>query len=425
MKREYDFSDAKRGVFRRPGRPLKLPARSKKPWDGLQGTLGRFVREESRKTLEAYRAQPHLVTEHANQEYDTAHGGYAHRQLFELVQNGADALTHEGTGQSILVRLTERFLYCADDGKPIDEEGVKGLMFAHMSGKRGTTEIGRFGMGFKSVLGVTDAPEFYSRSGSLRFNRARASERISQHVHAERYPTLRLPEPMDGEAEAANDEDLRELMSWATNIVRLPLAEGASEDLATQVQEFPPEFMLFVPHVRYLTLECDGEAPREFMLHRDGEELRLDTGSSSSRWRCHKTTHTLSDDARADSRTLDDAGNVQLVWAAPLDGLSEPGRFWAFFPTQTASLLAGILNAPWKTNEDRQNLLAGPYNDELIEVAAHMVARALSSPSESARHLDPLPRHEDVGDCDHGKRLRACIAAALEDREIVPDQHAD
>ena len=83
---------------------------------------------------------------------------------------------------------------------------------------------------------------------------------------------------MDAEAEAANDDDLRELMSWASNIVRLPLAKGAFKDLATQVQEFPPEFLLWAQHVRYLTLECDGEPPREFTLHHDGEEMRLETG---------------------------------------------------------------------------------------------------------------------------------------------------
>ena len=33
------------------------------------------------------------------------------------------------------------------------------LMFSHLSSKRGTTEIGRFGLGFKSVLGVTDTPD--------------------------------------------------------------------------------------------------------------------------------------------------------------------------------------------------------------------------------------------------------------------------
>ena len=284
MKQEYDFSAAKRGVFRARG-PLRLPAqRPKMAWLGPQEALGRFVLAEARKTLEAYRAQPLLVTEHANQEYDTAHAGYAHRQLHELVRNSADALARQDTGRTILVRLTDSFLYCADDGRPIDEEGVKGLIFAHMSSKPVTAEIARFGMGFKSVLGVTDAPEFYSRSGSMRFSRGHAAEQIRHCVLAERYPTLRLPVPIDATAEAEADDDLRELMSWASNIVRLPLADGAFDDLAAQVQEFPPEFLLSAPHVRYLTLGRADSRPREFMLRHDGDDLLLDTGDRTSRW---------------------------------------------------------------------------------------------------------------------------------------------
>lgn len=416
MKQEYDFSGAKRGVFRGVSGPVKLPAQRKVAWRGPQDAVGRFVLVEACKTLEAYLAQPRLVTEHANQEHAAPQGGYAHRQLYGLVQNGADALRHQGTGQSILIRLTHRFLYCADDGGPMDEKGVKRLMLAHLPSKRGTTGVGRFGKGCKSLLGVTDAPEFYSRSGSVRFHSVRAAGQIRQHVPGERYPALRLPEPIDAEAEAAGDADLRELMSWATNIVRLPLANGAFEDLAAQVREFPPEFLLFVPHVRYLTLDLKGDEPREFMLRRDGADLRLETGSDSSRWRCYRTTHALSDDARADSRTLDHGSEVQLAWAAPLDRLSQPGRFWAFFPTQTASPLPGILNAPWKTDEDRQNLLAGLYNDELIDAAAIMVAAALRSllaPSDPARHLDALPDREEASEGHHSKRLRGQLLAAL------------
>ena len=141
------------------------------------------------------------MTEDANSEQSAAHGGYAHRQLFELVQNSADALLDAPKGQSILIRLTERFLYCADDGAHVDEDGIVGLMFSRMSskrsGRRNTRPIGRFGLGFKSVLGVTDAPEFYSRSASFRFDRARAEERIAKVAHADRYPVLRLPEPID------------------------------------------------------------------------------------------------------------------------------------------------------------------------------------------------------------------------------------
>ena len=175
--------------------PTPAPARA--DWAGPHEGIGAYIRSESQKTLEAYRSQPNNVLEHANHEEDTARGGYAHRQLFELVQNSADALSLAGGGR-IVIRLTAAHLYCADDGSPIDEAGVRALMFSHLSSKRGTSEIGRFGLGFKSVLGVTDAPEFFSRSGSFRFDRAGASEIIQTIVpDAERYPVLRLPEAID------------------------------------------------------------------------------------------------------------------------------------------------------------------------------------------------------------------------------------
>ena len=136
-------------------------------WSGLNGELSTYITEESEKTLKAYREQPILVDEHARQEEDTAFGGYAHRQLFELVQNGADALSpKQGDGEQarvslerarghIAIHLTKDHLYCADNGDPIDRDGAKALLFSHLSPKRRTSQIGTFGLGFKSVLGVS------------------------------------------------------------------------------------------------------------------------------------------------------------------------------------------------------------------------------------------------------------------------------
>ena len=131
---------------------------------------------------------------------------------------------------------------------------------------------------------------------------------------------------------------------------------------------------------------------------------------------------------KSDSRSLDDADEVPIWWAVPVDRLNEPGKFWAFFPTLTTSLLAGILNAPWKTNEDRQNLLPGVYNDELIDAAARMVADALSTLSTSedpARHLDALPRRQEAGDNEHSVRLRDQLTEVMRGYVLVPDQNGD
>lgn len=427
MRPEYDFSGGERGRFFRRNATSNLPVPNAVPdWAGPDGELGAYIAGESRKTVSAYAQQPNLVLEHANHEQDTARGGYADRQLFELVQNGADALSGTSDGGRIAIRLTDGCLYCADDGESIDRAGVTALMFSHLSPKRGTGEIGRFGLGFKSVLGVTDAPEFFSRAGSFRFDRQHAREHIREVApDVERYPVLRVADPVDAHEARNNDPVLYQLMDWATNVVRLPLKPGAADNIRQQVKDFPAEFLLFVKHVRQLHLDDGSTLNRTLELESASGELRLVDGEVARRWKLFKLIHPLSDDARADQRSLDDGGEVPIWWAVPLDRLTDPGRFWAYFPTKTASLIAGILNAPWKTNEDRQNLLPGPYNDELIDAAAEMIADALpqlATPADSARHLDALPRRHEAGDSDQSDRLRKCLLAGVCQREVIPDQ---
>lgn len=119
---------------------------------------------------------------------------------------------------------------------------------------------------------------------------------------------------------------------------------------------------------------------------------------------------------------------MPVSWAVPIDSLEQPGQFWAYFPTNNSCLVPGILNAPWKTNEDRWHLLPGPYNTELIEAAAAMIADALpelSTADNPSRHLDALPRRWATGDDGHADRLRRSLFRVLHDRKILPDQKGD
>ena len=327
----------------------------------------------------------------------------------------------------IEVRLTADHLYCADDGEPIDAKGVRALMFSRLSPKRGTSQIGTFGLGFKAVLGVSDNPEFFSRSGSFRFDRAGSLERVRRVIpDAERCPVLRLPEPINPADCWEQDGLLRDLMAWAVNIVRLPLTRGARDDLRRQMQGFPAELLLFVADVGSLTLLDDsGEVNRVLEIERVDDSYLLAEGDTTREWRLFHRVHRLSNEARADQRPGDDRHEVPVWWAAPVDRLDRPGNFWSFFPSATASLVPGIINAPWKTNEDRQNLLTGRYNDELIGVSAELIADtlpAIPTVEDPARHLDVLPRRQEAGDSHQARLLRKRLFAALRGRPIVPDQ---
>ena len=411
-------------------------------WHNSRGELADFIHQEVCNQLEAYKAVPRSVLEQANIEHDAAYGGYAGRQLFELVQNSVDSL-FDSAGERIHICLNRNFLYCADDGTPIDKEGIEALISSHLGNKRGKSGmIGRFGLGFKSVLGVSDSPEFYSRSVSFRFDRKKAEELIRTAApDAARYPVLRTPEPIDPDERKRQDKQLGQLMGWATNIVRLPLKEDNKgehfKSLSRQIWKFPPEFLLVVDHVRWLHMKEEGK-DREFELRKDGDEIKItDSGEgysvedkiypagskeSISRWKLFSKRHRLSDAARANY----EGKEVEIRWAARL-GRPEPDkdRFWAFFPTSTASLVPGVLNAHWKTNEDRQNLLLGAYNDELIGVAAQLIADCLpelAADTDPARHLDMLPRNQVAGDSEQSIKLRKRLFDSLKGRAIVPDQ---
>ena len=400
-------------------------------WARPDGDLARYVNAETQNTLRSYAAQSKHLRSYAEEETDLATGGYAHRQVLELVQNSADALLTAASGR-IEVRLSGTTLYCADAGTPLDGPGMDSVMFSRMSPKRGTGAIGKFGLGFKSVLGVSESPEFFSRSGSFRFSRETAVERIREFVpDAQYFPALRLPVSIEPEAEAAEDEVLRGLMTWANNIVRLPLKAGAHSELLEQLEAFPAEFVLFVPHVKTLCLAADGAALQnniKWCWRKRGQSAReglLFDGEREQPWRVVECVHRVSATAASDRREGETDDLVPIWWAAPLKNLRGPGDFWAFFPTSTASLVAGIVNAPWKTNNDRQNLLPGPYNDELIDRAARLVAEslpALATKEDPALHLDALPRRKESGDSEQAERLRQHIYKVVRDSAVLPDQ---
>ncbi|MFJ9346853.1 DEAD/DEAH box helicase [Streptomyces sp. NPDC101237] len=423
----------------------------------------RTVIEQSSRVLQTYEVDPGLVAEHSNGERRITQGGYGDRQLFELVQNAADEIAAE-PGGSVHVVLTESHLYCANEGTPVTPAGAETILRMSMSRKRGG-QIGRFGVGVKSVLVVTDAPEFFSRDGSFGFDRAWSYGQIrSVPGVVERYgpefdaPVLRMARPLDERLERASDTILNELLTWATTVVRLPLLAGANDRLGQdmhggrtrrpgeQREEFPVGFQLFSPHVAKVVLE--DRRPRA-LVHRvltteqNGDlhtvvEERTGKPTDTARWRVFTVTHEPGPTARADAGELHGRLSLDLAWAVPElekdadNGLyGSPrsrgrGRFWSFFPTKYEMSLSGILNGAWKTNEDRQNLLdSSPFNQEMIRVSAALVVDSLPSlvPDEDpAAYLPLLPQRvkEAISWADEFLIREIWAKAAV--RPSLPDQ---
>ena len=371
-------------------------------WSGVDRTLTEHVLQETERTLRAYATQPTLVREHVGIEANIFAGGYGRRQIFELIQNAADAVLVGGRPGRVAVVLNQSALYCANEGAPIDVDGVTAILSAYLSQKRGA-QIGHFGLGFKSVLNVTSTPQFFCRAGSFGFDRAQSFERIRSVLpDVEQVPVLRVAHVLDPVHEASIDSTLAELMEWATTVVRLPRNLGNSSWLSDEIRAFPADFLIFSPHVSQVEFaDRVMDVRRRIDIETEDDIVVIREEDEASAWGVFRheiatagLSHAELEDADPTTRKRE---TLPLAWAVPDNTRRSRGRFWAFFPTETETTLSGILNAPWKTNADRQNLLDGAFNRRLLSEFVRIVADAweeLVDDDDPGGLLDLLPARE-------------------------------
>src|SRR4029453_14024294 len=165
---------------------------------------GDLLQVISAENLAVYRASPIRLKEDVSQEAQISND-YRGRLIYELLQNADDAKNgHATPGDRIVFWLTDTELWVGNSGRPLDVSDVKGLCGIGASSKgdvvgRRRASIGHKGMGFKSVLEITNAPEVFSETFDFRLGRdlARTSiDALFQELGEpppERVPAMRFP----------------------------------------------------------------------------------------------------------------------------------------------------------------------------------------------------------------------------------------
>ncbi|MGM0698453.1 MAG: DEAD/DEAH box helicase [Actinomycetota bacterium] len=406
-------------------------------WPTPNRLLEQKIEDQFRAALSAYEADPKLLIEHFRQEESFRTGGYSDRQISELVQNSADAVLKGNGDGRIEIILIGGVLYCANQGAPFDLGGVDTVTHAYLSSKRGD-EIGRFGLGFKSILSLSDHPQVFSRSVSFEFN----SERTRTELEARRkdysgeVPRFRAPTVLDAEIEFEEDDVLAELAKWATTIVKIPV-EHDDSSLIEQLESFNAEFLLFAESVNeiaisihYYNEETDSVEPeawsftlresdtpnRYFLKHSKGSEVE---------WLKEDQVFSVDEKYRRELGESRFRKTMRISYAAPLSGHVGVGRFWSYFPLQDKTSVSGILNAPWSVNDDRTTILhSSEFNRFLLEKFAALFVGSLhhfSTEEDPARHFDYLPSRAREVDNDADLLLSRRVPELARSAGIIPD----
>ncbi|MFI1237281.1 DEAD/DEAH box helicase [Nocardia salmonicida] len=395
-------------------------------WSRQDPSLVNLVNKYHTTCIEVYRKDPDRIAEDAGKERGIAEGGYGRKQIQELVQNAADALPD--AGGRIEVVLTCDTLYVANEGHPFVDTGVRALLYTHLSNKTGS-EIGRFGLGFKSISGISDGPQIFSQSVSFEFSRAESAKQLAvetgRHFDPAEVPSLRVAWVLEPTIEFASDSILKELSFWAATIVKVPLKDGAASQLSEEISEFDPSFNLFAPRVKQLRLRDElGAADRTISTRRTGKRVVLATDEGEQTWLVVSKLHHPSPEALESAGYAARRDAVPVSWAVPATGATGVGRLFAYFPVDSKVTLSGRLNAPWKLSDDRINVIECRFNYEILtEVVPELVdAARLELVREGAygRYIDVLPSRDRESRSWADSVLNEPVMQRLRERRSIP-----
>ncbi|MFE7268413.1 sacsin N-terminal ATP-binding-like domain-containing protein [Streptomyces sp. NPDC057592] len=396
------------------------------------------------------------VSEDTAQEYEG-------RTILELVQNGHDALSSAEPGRIAVLAVSQEsggVLYVANEGAAFAEENFRAITELALSSKVAGEGIGNKGLGFRSVLQLTDWPEIYSKSSPsspdfdgycFRFTRPEDvrtlvdDPALATRVIEDISP-LALPVPAD-----VTDPVLKELAEdgYAT-VVRLPLRDRHAWGLAVAQAESmvagEAPLLLFLDRVAELLVEVrDGsdaafrqalsraERTSDLLTSGENDWVREIDLAGAGRYLLARRTLDPEDLNGAVRRSVR-AREIDAAWenwdaeawvavALRLDVPLAHGRMYTFLPMAEGvhAPFPGHAHAPFFTKLARLDISeAVALNAFLLDQLAALTLELSRRIRSETPHLRAAGLVLDLMCWDAPERLDAALDGKLAAEPIVP-----
>lgn len=401
------------------------------------------------------------LTEDAAQEYEG-------RFLVELIQNGYDANPPDSTQGHIEVLLdltegTHGVLYVANTGRPFTYGNFDAITDIAQSDKPPGEGIGNKGVGFKSVLQVSEWPEVYSTATAssesfdgycFRFAQPADVQRLlpdsdrAADVIRDVSPYL-LPIPIDDTPPSVAAFRGRGFCT----VIRLPLRSAKAATIGEQetrrLANSDAPILLFLDRISRLHLcvrQFDGTFPIDSDLERHHHLMKAATSDDrlsvaevqlgdqgtylvATRSVPQNELRAAIDESirehQLDHRWTDWAHDAILEVAAKVDGMESGYRLYTFLPMENSpSPLPAHANAPFFTKLTRTTVsFSVPLNEYLLNEFARLCVDAAFWFRGADERYAPICLDLISWDQSYVDRLTSAFEAKglrLESAELVP-----
>lgn len=332
--------------------------------------------------------------------------------IFELLQNAEDA-----DASKVLFQLFEDKLEVFHDGRLFDEKDVRGICGVGEGTKaEDLTQIGKFGIGFKSVYAYATTPEIYSGDESFRVENYVRPYPVQQRDIGDSWTTLF--------AFPFNKEDVEPAI--------------ASREISTRLRKLSARTLLFLRKIKEIEYRLpngmDGVYLREETTRGGAREVTVigqNNGEDESEsWLIFERPVEVPDTAedcprqvpveigfRLQRNEKEQREEVVRVKDSPLV---------VFFPTEKETRFGFLIQGPYKTTPARDNIpKEDDWNATLVSETAHLIADVLPQLKDlgllDASLLEALPiRIDDFPPDSMFHPIVDAVREALAAKELLP-----
>ena len=293
--------------------------------------------------------------------------------IYEIIQNAEDAAARIGKNIQIEFNLFKDRLEVRHNGKLFDEADVRGICgLVEGTKKDNLTQIGKFGIGFKSVYSFTNSPEIYSGDESFC---------VKNYV---------LPEAIEKISISENETIF--IFPFNHNEVH---SEQAFNEISNRLRDIGTRTLLFLKYIEEISWNINKEESGSYICEvkkkEDYKEAIIlskvgkdEHNDKSEEWIVFEKLFKLD---------IFDLGNLRVEIAFKIGKdknnkkiiiETENCKLAVVFPTIIPTYLKFLIQGPYKTTANRESI---PLEDEQNKLIIKETVKLIS---ESISHIKRL-----------------------------------
>ena len=333
------------------------------------------------REIQTYQTNPDRITSDYRGEEETRLD-YGGRAIWELLQNADDSLAPPSI-------------------KPAELIGAKGI-------------------GFKSVLEISDEPEIHSTAFHFHFSSKKTMALLKSLQLCNDPPpmTFRIP------FEKKPDEYIKELLDQNFTVVRLPFREGKKDFVVQTLSHFDPRILLFCQYLEELHIIVSENNYTIWKVKRedpgkltDGDLIiREETGTEILKYRRWVKTWIADNSDK----------QLSVSFCLPLNNESlpiptkEPLPLHVFFPTKEDMPFHVLMHASFNLEQNRNHVRKGDFDDALLNGLGYLLKRMVSENIPAETILKAFVPLIDPIEKSLAKKIWVQCKSVLQEESFVP-----